>query len=367
MGLPVSPDSMISSAARPRAVAGAVAALLVALAAMPAAGQSDATKKRAQELQTEGRRLAEKGDNRAALEKFDEAYRLVPSPKILFNRGQAHLALGDDIEALNDLEGFLDQAPYAPKVSRDEAAQAVEALRPKLSYVEIQVDGAGATIALDGREIGTAPLPHPVVVAPGTHQLRVTKAGMNDETRSVSPIAGQKVRVEISLTAVTVAAPPPAVTPPAAASAPDKPPTPAPIGSHEQGDQSERASNRPWQITAAWVAGGAGVLFLGGAITAQLLSASKTNQFNAVDNAQNGTQMCNQTLPQDGGGPCQGLADAAHLRHTIAIAGFVATGVAAAGALVFYLTAAGTTGDHAMAALCLPSEGGASCALTATF
>jgi hypothetical protein len=92
------------------------------------------------------------------------------------------------------------------------------------------------------------------------------------------------------------------------------------------------------------------------------------HQFNAVKDAPNSKQICDLTLPQDGGGPCQGLADAAHLRHTLAVAGYVAAGVAVAGALVLYLTTASSpTADHAMAAVCLPSEGGASCALAATF
>ena len=98
--------------------AAAVAALLLA-AAPRASAQSEGDKKQAQALQAEGLRLMQKGDNQGAVAKFEEAFRLVASPKILFNMGKAHLALGDQAKALEELQRFLDEAPFAPKESRD--------------------------------------------------------------------------------------------------------------------------------------------------------------------------------------------------------------------------------------------------------
>ncbi len=130
----------------------AVAVLIASLSSVAMAG-ADADKKKAQALQVEGLRLMQAGDNRGALDKFEEAFRLVPSPKILFNRGKAHQALGEGAAALSDFERFLDEAPYAPKESRAEASRSVEALRPTLSYLEVQTDDVGSTIAVDGHEI----------------------------------------------------------------------------------------------------------------------------------------------------------------------------------------------------------------------
>src|SRR4051812_42525043 len=208
MGPAASVASVTFSRTQRRAPVGAIGFVLALLVSGAAFGQSDPAKKRAQALQVEGLGLLQKGDSRGALEKFDEAFRLVQSPKILFNRGKAHRALGEDVAALTDFERFLDEAPYAPKESRVEAERAVQALRPRLAYVEIQVDDAGSTVSVDGREIGEAPLPRPVVVAPGAHEVRVVKSGMNDDVRKVSPIAGQKLRVVVRLTLV-VSAPPP--------------------------------------------------------------------------------------------------------------------------------------------------------------
>lgn len=214
-------------------LATATALLLLAVAPR-ASAQSEGDKKQAQALQAEGLRLMQKGDNQGAVSKFEEAFRLVASPKILFNMGKAHLALGDEVKALEELERFLDEAPFAPKESRDEAQHKVEALRPRLAYIEIQADDAGSTISVDGRPVGSAPLARPIVVMPGSHEVRVEKAEMVTDVRQVAPIAGQKVRVAVRLTSIAARVPAPAaVSPPPMAGAAPVAGAPAPPGPGE--------------------------------------------------------------------------------------------------------------------------------------
>lgn len=180
-----------------------------------ARAQSDDLKKQAQALQVEGVKLLQKGDNRGALAKFNEAFTLVQSPKIMFNMGKAYRGLGNDVEALRAFDTFLDEAPFAPKVSRNDAEREVQALRLKLSYIEVVTDDTGSTVRIDGHDVGKAPLARPVVVLPGSHEVKVEKTGMVTDTRSIAPIAGQKIRVVAKLTpvpekpvAVTPAKPP---------------------------------------------------------------------------------------------------------------------------------------------------------------
>jgi PEGA domain len=216
--------SRLSDVRRSSLLAAACAVALW-LAAPRAFAQNDAAnKKQAQALQVEGLRLMQKGDNQGALAKFEEAFRLVSSPKILFNMGKAHLALGDEPKATEELERFLDEAPYAPKESRDEAQRKLETLRPHLSYLEVQTDDVGSTISIDGQVVGTAPLARPSVVRPGAHEVRVEKSEMVTQVHQVAPIAGQKLRVVVKLVSaaspVVAAAPPtfaPAAGGPAAA------------------------------------------------------------------------------------------------------------------------------------------------------
>jgi hypothetical protein len=354
-----------------------VAVLLMLLFASAARAQSDDAKKKAQALQVEGVRLLQKGDNAGALAKFNDAFALVQSPKIMFNMGKAYRGLGNDVEALRAFDTFLDEAPYAPKASRADAEREVQALRPKLSYIEVETEDSGSTVRIDGRDMGKAPLVRPVVVAPGMHEVKLEKAGMLTETRSVAPIAGQKLRVLVKLSPVP---PPQSEKPPVVAdsatpkrrtadndeSAPaetpprriaDNPPVgPAPPG-------------RPWQLNAAWVSAGIGVLALGGGITAQVLWSRKNQEFNDVPQMQ-----CNRTRPNLGGGVCPSLDSQAKFRLALAIAGYATAGAAAIATLIFVLTAPDASSDaHAPAGNtvslgCLPAaSSGLSCALTTRF
>jgi hypothetical protein len=352
----------------------ALALALVLVTAGAARAQSDGDKKQAQALQVDGVALMKKGDNKGALEKFDQAFKLVASPKILFNRGKAHRALGEDLEALSDFERFLDEAPYAPKESRDEARRAIDALRPKLAYLEFQVEDSGSAITVDGRDVGIAPLARPLVVSPGTHQIKVAKSGMKDEVRSVSPIAGQKLRVVVKLVAVAEPTQPQQQQPVVATS------TPEPVANDSAGgatvtppkeDIRKTApveSSRPWQTTAAWVSGGIGVALIGGGVVAQLMSSSKNAEFNAVKDAPNSSMMCNEKLSNAGGGNCQALLDAAHQRQTLAIVGFAAGGAALVAALIFVLTAPSGQAENKVAGGCTPLPGsGVSCGVQLHF
>ncbi len=355
-----------------------------------ARAQSDDSKKQAQALQVEGVRLLQKGDNRGALAKFNEAFALVQSPKIMFNMGKAYRALGDDVEALRAYDTFLDEAPYAPKASRAEAEREVQTLRPKLAYIEVEAEDSGSTVRIDGRDMGKTPLVRAVVVAPGAHEVKVEKTGMVTEKRSVAPIAGQKVRVVVKLSAVPTPEPakPPVVatrpsnnTPPARRVANGDPDTTQPIDRPptriENPPVDVSPSGRPWQYTAAWVSVGLGAVALGGGITAQVLWSQKNSEFNSVMNSTGGVQCTTKMPPDFGGGPCLSLHQAAELRLTLAIAGYATAGAAAIAALVFYLTAPSAAEAHAPAGNsvslgCLPTAlssgaSGLSCALTTRF
>jgi PEGA domain-containing protein len=352
----------------PRHVAIAIFAIFVifALFTPRVHAQTADDKKRALDLQSQGLQLMERGDFRASLAKFDEAYAIVKSPKILFNVGKASRELGDDVKALDSFERFLDEAPYAPKASRAWASREVEALRTRLAYIEVQTEDVGSTISIDGKDVGRAPLARATVVAPGTHEVRVELAAMTPAIRSVSPIAGQKVRVVVKLVPRAPAPTQPLVATSAVElpiAAPQTPAAPAPT-------PTDTGTPHPWQISAAWISGGVGVALLVGGVVAQLSSASKIDAFNHVVAAPNPTMQCNQQLPAAGGGSCQGLLDASHLRHDLAVAAFIGAGAALAGSAVLFLTApsrADTGRGVAVGCSPLSKNVGLSCGLTLRF
>jgi hypothetical protein len=359
------PRTTTSHTSNAVAVVTAALAALVVLAPARAGAQSAADKKRAQDLQVAGVRLLERGDNRAALQKFEEAIRIFPSPKILFNMGRAHAALGEDVDAVNDFERFLDEAPYAPKESRDEAQKIIETLRPKLSYVEIGTDDVGSRISVDGHEVGVAPLARPLAISPGPHEVRLEKVEMIAETRSVSPVAGQKVRVFVKLrpiaeakTAIVAPPPPPppikdTVEPPRRSGADDST-TRSPEPIREPDVAPGAAGSGPGRRAlkwAAWIAAAAGA---GVGTYGFLSNQSGVKDFNSSCGFKNGQVQTvgNKTLDQ-----CVSLKNQYELGTRLAVAGFVGAGVLVAAGFVFWATETSSPEGRTALLSCLPSIG----------
>ena len=276
---------------------------------------------------------APRASAQGALSKFEEAFRLVSSPKILFNMGKAHLALGDEAKADEAFERFLDEAPYAPKESRDEAQRRVETLRPHLAYLEVQTDDVGSTISIDGRVVGTAPLARPSVVLPGSHQVLVEKSEMAPQSRQVSPIAGQKLRVVVKLVSAAASpaatATPPPFAPlggpaPPATAAPSPGPNGASLGVDVTAPPSSGENRGHSLRTTGLVLGGAGA-----AVTIVGIVFGVAAKADGDANAKTGATISSSTY--DAGHRDQTLQYVGYALGAALIAGGVATWVIGSG------------------------------------
>ena len=128
------------------------AASLILLALVAQATPSPASpdeKARAQVLLKEGAKLYEKGALAPALEKFNQAYAEYPSPKLLFNIGQASRDLGRLAEAMSAFERFLTEATDAPADMTTEAKKSVAELEGKLGKLRIQCAKPGAEVSVE--------------------------------------------------------------------------------------------------------------------------------------------------------------------------------------------------------------------------
>jgi hypothetical protein len=164
-----------------RALAVALAAELLSGGPVRAeAPRSDeAARSAARAKLVEGVDALGRGLHQRALERFQEAYALVPSPKIHYDFGLAYVGLGRNAEALAAFERFLADAPDAPVDKREKAAQRALALRAQVGAASITVDNApdGAAVTVDGRDVGRVPLARPVYLDPGRHAIAVRLAG----------------------------------------------------------------------------------------------------------------------------------------------------------------------------------------------
>jgi hypothetical protein len=200
----------------------AVLALLVTLVARPhpAAAQTQADKGRAVALLKEGARLLNQKDFAAALEKFREAHRLVPSPKIQYNIALAAEGLDRPAEAMRAYRGYLDAATNDDEKHQAHARARIAALRARVTFLDVTADLPGATVLVDGVDEGRLPLPRALVVNPGPHQVVVQPQGGEPPwVRAIRGEAGGTVALQGQLSALA----PPRITPAPPSAAPVEP------------------------------------------------------------------------------------------------------------------------------------------------
>jgi hypothetical protein len=254
-----------------------------ALAQKPVAPAADeATRNKARQKLVEGVDLLRSGDYGEALTRFQDAYALVPSPKIHYNFGLAYLGLARRAEALEAFEKFLADAPDATKDTRDKAEEHRRDLRTRVAFVDVTSDVAGADVLLDGRTVGRTPLAKPLYVDPGPHQIVVQKTGAGQPylERIAPERGGLNLRVNAKLMAP---APPPALEPPVAVPAlPERPPevaTTAPPP--ESRDQFLGLGKRVWGISL----GAFGLASVGTGLAFGILAKQRSDDIAKTANA----------------------------------------------------------------------------------
>ncbi len=289
--------------------------LVVILAqASPSIGDSQ-VKAQAKALLGQGTKLYEQGDIAGALEKFEAADASFPSPKLMFNIGQANRDLHRHLEALEAFDRFLADAPDASPEMLTDARKCVSELQKKLGQIQIDCMTSGSEVSVDGKSVGRTPLPGLIWATPGHHQIAAKHENIAPAVEEVDVKAGAVSTVTLRLVAPMVAAP---VQAPAAAPALDLRASPAP----SEGNEGWWLG-RKW----TWVAGGSTVLLTVGAITAGLSMQSKFNSLNS---------SCGRASPAQP--QCsQSDVDSVSSRQTVANVfwGLAAAGVVTTGVLFY--------------------------------
>ena len=80
-----------------------------------------------------------------------------------------------------------------------EAQRQVVELQRRFGEVEVVCDVQGATLSIDGRLAGTTPFRRSLILAPGSHQLVVSKSGYRAATRNLALRPGERQAVVFSL------------------------------------------------------------------------------------------------------------------------------------------------------------------------
>jgi hypothetical protein len=252
-------------------------------------------KAQAQELLSQGSKLYHQGDLAGALEKFEAAYVAFPSPKLMFNIGQAKRDLGRPVEALESFQRFLAEATNASPETMAEARNSVAELQGKLGRIRIDCDTAGAQVAVDGKSVGVAPLPDLVWATPGRHQVTAKHLSAAPAIEDVEVAVGSVSTVTLRLLPLTVSV---AAAPKAAAEV------------NLQAAPSPSSASEGWWLGRkwTWIAAGSTVVLAAGAITAGVLMQDKFDSLRG---------SCGAGKPGRPGCP-QGDIDSVSSRQTIA-------------------------------------------------
>lgn len=134
-----------------------------------------------------------------AVREFQEAYRLSPKSALLYNIAQAYERMGKIDDAIAHLKKYLAAAPDASdRAAVEERLKNLEA-RVKQTGLSLACDVAGATVLVDGKEVGKTPLAAPVALAPGSHDVKVVKDGFETFSAFISVNAGQTLVVTAKL------------------------------------------------------------------------------------------------------------------------------------------------------------------------
>jgi hypothetical protein len=105
------------------------------------------------------------------------AYRSAPRPELLYQLGRVAMAAGRTLEAHDLLRRYLaDPAREPDETATKLAEDLVAAGPPDSGSLSIQSD-PGALVWVDDRVVGSLPLPLPVLLSPGSHNVLVEFSG----------------------------------------------------------------------------------------------------------------------------------------------------------------------------------------------
>jgi len=326
------------------AVAGGpgVATLATRVAQAAPAGSNN-PKAAAKKKLVEGAELLKRREFQAALEHFQSAYELLPSPKIHYNIGLAYMGLGRNAEALEAFHAFLSEATDATGETVTSARMYKESLLQKICRLKVTADVTGALIGVDGKSYGATPRADEILLDAGPHTLVVEKAGVGKPySKSFDVLPGTSMTLDAKL----LPPPRPRVAPRLSmesATAAD-----GAIGAGRSGgglgiaatstgaDTDTRAK---WLRRSGYITGGLALVALALGSTEWVIKEQKYQKFNEMTSTSSGLRICTTKpgYPDHGGPGCASLLDEGDSAKNLGYIGFAAAGALGAASVVLFV------------------------------
>jgi len=148
----------------------------------------------------QGLTLYREGALDAALVEFERAYEFVSDFRILYNIAIIQAEQHDYVRAIQTYERYLEDAGTELNESRrDEVVRELETLSGRVAQLSVESDVVGAELFVNESSIGSLPLTGPVLINPGTCQIRLEKPGYRTARQVVKVAVGEHPRVTLPM------------------------------------------------------------------------------------------------------------------------------------------------------------------------
>jgi tetratricopeptide (TPR) repeat protein len=172
---------------------GSVVAAQRRPAASPPTAELPDPRAEAREHFVRGVELYDEGEYEPALAEFRRSHELQAVPGVLINVALCLEELHRYDDAISTYREYLRTAERASADRRRAAEEAIALLEERIASVTIEVDRPGAEILIDGRSVGTSPLPAPLRLAAGVRVIEVRLEGFVS-VREELEVAGRVAR-----------------------------------------------------------------------------------------------------------------------------------------------------------------------------
>lgn len=148
----------------------------------------------------EGKLLYMDGDYAGATLKFQAAYETSKDYRLLWNMVAAQKNLRNYAHAIDLLDRYLAEGGgQLSAEDRDEALALRQVMTPFVGELTIKVNEPGATVYLDGKQVGVTPLAQSLRLNMGNRKIRVEKPGFEPFTVEENIRGGSDAALEVTL------------------------------------------------------------------------------------------------------------------------------------------------------------------------
>ncbi len=147
--------------------------------------------------------LVDDGQLAEAIIEFQRSYDLTKHFSVLYNIGQVYVSLAKPVEAIAAYEGYLvGGGKNISAARRAEVENELVRQKARLATLVLRILPDGATVRVDGNEIGKASLAQPLSVGIGEHVVTATAEGHEPAMVKLTVASEDRRTVELALTPI---------------------------------------------------------------------------------------------------------------------------------------------------------------------